>query len=136
VILLGHDEQVAAWVASRVSYARNGFGPCVTIGSISEHGHLLGATVFHEYRSNYSTIQMSFAGGNGWLSRAYLRRIWAYPFEQLNCQRVYGCVAKKNLVAQETALRMGAINEATLKQGFGDDDMIIFRVLKEECRWL
>jgi RimJ/RimL family protein N-acetyltransferase len=136
VILLGQDERLARWVQDRVSYAKHGFGPCVTIGRADTHGHVLGAFVFHEYRSAYRSIQMSFAGEAGWLSRGFLRFVWRYPFEQMQVRRVYGCIAATNAKARETARRIGGTEEAVLRLGFGDDDLVIYRVLKEECKWL
>ena len=135
-ILLGQDVYLSRWVAQKAGHARDDFGPSVAIGKCDADGHVLGAFVFHEYCPQYRSIQMSFAGSNGWLTRGFLRFAWAYPFLQLGVNRVYGCVAARNPVAQQTAQRMGATFEARLKEGLGDDDLLIFRVLRSECPWI
>lgn len=135
MILLGQDAFLSQWVADQVPYSGKGFGQCVTIGHV-KNGHVLGAVVFHDYRPEYGSIQMSFAGKKGWLTRGFLRHIWAYPFLQLGCTMVYGCVASRNDKGKDTAERMGAVVDGVLKRGFGDDDLVLYRVLKEDCKWL
>lgn len=74
--------------------------------------------------------------GKRWLTRDFLFAAFDYPFNQLGCQRVSGLIARKNKVARKFAEGLGGVVEATLHKQIPGDDIVVYRLFKDECRWL
>jgi hypothetical protein len=87
----GQDEIVAHAVAQMIPDCRvRGFGPCKAIGVIDESGTLIAGIVYHNYHPEAGVIEMSLAAlpNAQWRTRETLRRMYAYPFEQIGVQMV------------------------------------------------
>ncbi len=131
-LLLGHDEAVAAWVASRIPGVSD-FGPAAAIGVIDSAGTLVGGVVFHEYQPQWKNISVSFAADRpDWLTPKLVRGIMRYPFDQLECGRITCATPKKNRRARQFLEKFGFRIEGNVRRGFGDDDMIISGLLRNE----
>ena len=75
--------------------------------------------------------------GKRWMTKDFLWRVFAYPFLQLNCNRVTGLVREDNIVAQKFDEHIGFKREGLIRKGATDGaDIILYGMLKEECRWL
>lgn len=136
-IIVGKNWIVGPWVAERTRgrYSIPLNDP--TIG-LAEDGRLIGGVTYTGF--NGANIQMHSAcleGHEGiWLNREFLCYVFWYPFMQLNCKRVTACVAASNDVALDFDTKLGFVHEATLKDALPDGDMLILRMMKEDCRWL
>lgn len=130
----GDDALVSGWVAERISHVES-FEGAVAIGVMDDHGSPLGAVVYHEFRGN--DIQMSCAGENAaWLSRRVLRAIFSYPFVQLKCRRVTAMTPARNAHTRDFLERVGFRQEGVMRQGFIDDDCVVYGMLRDECKWI
>lgn len=69
------------------------------------------------------------------VTRRVLRAVFAYPFTQLKLARVTACVALSNAAILELVQRLGFVYEGRKRCGFGDEDELIFGLLRSECRW-
>ena len=132
-VIYGQDERVTNWVAERVN--EDDFGPATAIG-LEKDGGLVAGVVFNMY--NGPGICMHVAGtGKEWLTRDFLYRCFAYPFIQLECNRVTGLVRVDNMLAQKFDEHLGFVREGVIRRGASDGtDFILYGMLKEECRWL
>jgi hypothetical protein len=75
--------------------------------------------------------------GKRWLCKAFLGEGFRYPFEQLGCRRVTGLVPGKNKAAQSFDEHLGFTQEGCARKILPDgDDLIIYGMLREECRFL
>jgi hypothetical protein len=86
----GHNEIVADAVASMIPAMHGrGFGKCTAIG-VLDGASLVAGIVYHNWEPDAAIIEMSVAAlpGVPWLSRETIRRMYEYPFIQLNCQMV------------------------------------------------
>ncbi len=103
VLLTGHDDDVARWVAQRIPHV-NEFGECVALGvGDEERGKLYAGVVFHDYQPAYRNIQLSMAADSPlWASRSVIRSILDYPFRQLGVWMVWTMTPLGN----ERALRV------------------------------
>lgn len=70
------------------------------------------------------------------VTREWLRQIFDYPFNQLKVKRVTGLVSSANERAQKTNEHLGWKRETVLADYFPDGDGIVYRMYKDECRWL
>ena len=106
-----------------------------SIGVI-EDGEVVGGVVYSMYTGN--GIMMNVASSKrSWLTRTFLRAAFAYPFKQLGCTRVSGLVRVDNADAQRFDEHLGFVREGLIRKGDDDGtDLILYGMLKEECRWL
>lgn len=130
----GDEALVSAWVAQRIPHVES-FGNSATLGVMDDHGLPLGAVVYHEFRGN--DIQMSCAAESaGWLSRKVLKAIFRYPFVQLRCHRVTAMTPARNKHTREFLEKVGFKQEGLMRQGFIDDDCVVYGMLRDECKWI
>lgn len=133
-VIYGQDELVRNWVAERVHEDR--FSNEVAIG-LEEDGQLIAGVVYNMYTGPSISMHVAAVPGRRWINRDFLWRAFAYPFLQLNCQRVTGFVREDNLDAQKFDEHLGFVREGLLRRACEDgQNMIVYGMLREECRWL
>lgn len=87
-------------------------------------------------RWNGDDVEMHYTGERGFLTRGFLRSLARYVFVQLGCERVTGRIPADRPLAAALGKRLGFTHEGTLRRGHNGNDILIFGMLKEECRWL
>lgn len=133
--IYGQEERIVPWVGQRVDEDRFG-EDCVALG-LEEDGELIAGVVFNWYTGASISMHVAAEPGRRWLNRDFLYRCFAYPFLQLNCNRVTGLVKVNNLDAQRFDEHLGFVKEGVIRQGTDDKtDLILYGMLKSECRWL
>lgn len=133
--IYGQEEIIVPWVGQRVDEDRFG-KDCVALG-LEEDGELIAGVVFNWYTGASISMHVAAEPGRRWLNRDFLYRCFAYPFLQLNCNRVTGLVKVDNLDAQRFDEHLGFVKEGVIRQGADDKtDLILYGMLKSECRWL
>ena len=115
---------------------RGPFGPCTAIGVIREN-RLAGGVVYHDHQPNFRSIMVSFAFDTPkWATPSVLGSVCAYPFIQLDCNRVTALVARKNKRSRKMVEGIGFKQEGCARRAFLSDDAIIYGLLRRECRWI
>lgn len=119
-LLLGMDREIADWVRRRIPYAPHmELDKCRAIGVVSG-GNLLAGVVFNEYQQDYGTIAVSVAADSPrWAAKGVIRGILAYPFEQLNVNKVWSAMLHTNERAIRFNKGLGFRQEAVLRDHFG-----------------
>ena len=140
-IVLGRDPEVADWVARRIPHVGSGeaFGPCRAIGVQAQDGRPLGGVVFSNWQPACRSIEASFAADTPrWLTRRIIAAILAYPFVQLDCQRITTLTPRRARAARRFIDAFGFKREGLVRKGFGYDDAVVSGLLKREWeggRW-
>lgn len=130
----GQDFVVSQWVGFRVN--EPDFGPCIAIG-LEEDSNLIAGVVYNLYNGPSICMHVAAEPSKRWLNKDFLFRAFAYPFIQLDCNRVTGLVKVNNLEARRFNEHLGFKQEGVIRKGAEDGtDMILYGMLKEECRWL
>jgi RimJ/RimL family protein N-acetyltransferase len=133
-VIYGQDDRVIEWVAKRVD--EDNFGRAVGIG-LEEDGELIAGVVYNMYTGPSISMHVAAVPGKRWMTREYLYRCFAYPFIQLDCNRITGLVRVDNLEAQKFDEHLGFKREGLLRRACTDGtDMILYGMLKQECRFL
>lgn len=102
---------------------------------VERDGKMIGAVIFLNRRSY--TIDITWAGEPGWLSKGDLRDIWTYPFKQLGCLTVTGTTSARNVKGLEMNRRMGCTLVGTVPHAFGKDHHGEMYVMEhDKCRWI
>tara|TARA_R110000868_G_scaffold157001_4_gene384063 strand:- start:249 stop:674 length:426 start_codon:yes stop_codon:yes gene_type:complete len=98
-------------------------------------GRLAGVVVYNNWRGR--SIETHWAGLPGWLTRANLRGIFAFPFDTLGCRRVTGIIRRNNRTARRVAEKIGFKLEGVAREGFEDGtDAMIYGMVRNDCRWI
>jgi hypothetical protein len=126
-------DRVGEWVKSRIPSVDTWGNEYTAIGW-ERDGELLCGVVYNHFSGN--DIAMHVAGEGLWATPAVLRAFFIYPFHQLKCQRVTAYVTSKNRKCLTLVERLGFKPEGCLREGSIDDDLLIFGMLRRECRWV
>lgn len=131
MMLFDRPALVRGWVEERTGVEFSTHAPA--LGSV-RGDDLIGGVVYDNHRDGW--IEMHCAGEPGWLTRQKLRVFFAYPFEQLKCRGVLAIVRRRNKAARRLIEGLGWKRPYCVPEGFEDDDMILYTMLRRECRWL
>lgn len=136
MILLGHSQAVADWVARINGKAFH--PPFEGIGIIDREGTLTGGYVFTGF--NGDGVELSLAG-RGVVSRAGWRVVLDYVFNQLGCSRMQMHTSRRNKrVCKNLHELFPKGFEGIAKRFYGKDDGVVFALTKDDlgafkARW-
>jgi len=135
IILLGEDKIVGEFVKKHIPHLY--LNSYTTIGILSDD-KLIAGCVYHRNYADFGDIEMSIAAESPrWATKFNILALLDYPFNQLNCIRVTACSRGKNSRTRGFLEGIGFKQEGVIRRGFGDDDTIVYGMLKEEAgRWL
>lgn len=134
-LIYGAHHLLVPWALKRINGAAAS-DQAVAIG-VERGGQIAGVFVFDEFSTGGCTLTYASDGRWGWLSRGVLYAVFAYPFIQCGFRRVTGIVSVSNPESLIMAWRLGARQEGLLREGGPDgEDMVIFGMLKSECKWI
>jgi RimJ/RimL family protein N-acetyltransferase len=105
--------------------------------SRSENGVLYGGVVYENYTGPKGSCLVHIAGFNKrWINRDMLYIMFDFPFRQLDCRQAFCQVAGKNTETLAFNKSFGWEEVITLEDVFPDDDMILMRMRRDNCRYL
>lgn len=99
------------------------------IGRIVD-GKVVAAVSFSHWTGH--DIELSVAALPGAGSRALLRAIFQYVFDQLDCVRCTARIRASNEKSLSLAERIGFRREGVLRNGYGNEDAVILGLLRNE----
>jgi RimJ/RimL family protein N-acetyltransferase len=136
-LVFGNDAIIAEFVRRRVpEVIDTGFGPCTTIGVIRGK-KLLGGVIYHMYQPAYKSVMVSYAFDSPkWISPEVIGSFAAFPFLQLGVNRLWTLTPRKNKRSRRLVEFLGFKLEGCARKGYGNDDAMIYGMLKHECRWI
>lgn len=112
-------------------------GPCCKcLTSLSCAGQVQAVVIFDLMTDVDCRLNVATDGKQRWLSKAYLAWIFRIVFLQWNMRRVSALVAADNEQSVKMVARMGFVQEGVVRKAFGEQDGILFGMLREECRYL
>lgn len=134
-LVFGEDLRVAEWVRDQ-SKANIWDGQYVAIG-LEENGELIAGIGFTDYLPGGSIAGHIHAiPGKRWLTRPFLRIMFLYPFMQLQVRRLNALVPAKNAAVIGFIEHLGFTFEHRMTRMLKDDDVLIYRMFAEDCRYL
>ena len=139
VVVINREDIVSPFMEAVLGNP-GGFKGGVGIGlaEIEEDGAgMLIAGVWYEgYNGANMNIHVAALPGRRWMTREFLYATFAYPFVQCNVRRLTGLVPESNTDAQRFDEHIGFTLETRLKEATPDGDLLVYRMFKDECRWL
>jgi RimJ/RimL family protein N-acetyltransferase len=129
---------LVTWLAGKIGTTPDGLvgdTPFNIMGVLRADGALMGAVMFNHWRGG--RIEIAGAGEPGWISRADMRAVFAYPFEQLHCWTILSYVNRHNTVSRDFTKRLGFVERCVIPCGpTKARDMVLYSMTRPECRWL
>ena len=130
--LFGHTAEVERFVGDLLGEPA-GFGNCQAIGFLSPTGLLEAGVVYHNWNPATEVIEISAASLNrSWCTKARVRLIFGYPFEQIGCQLVIARISEKNDRALRIWRALGA-TEHRIPRLYGRDEAASIMTITSEC---
>ena len=123
-------EIIAKYVADGVGQYRP-WDVYSTLAYISDN-EIKAAVVYNDY--SYTSISAHIRATL--LTKEFIFSIFDYPFRELQVQRVTLNVGKKNKKARKLAEDLGFRYEGCMRNAIKGDSLIIYGMLREECKWL
>lgn len=108
-------------------------GSGAAIGWVSK-GRLVAGVLYCEW--NGANVICHMAGEGNFLTRKYLYTIFDYPFNQLKVKRVTLPIASTNKKAIRFVKHLGFTLESTLQDAHPNGDLLLFKMTRDECRWV
>lgn len=104
----------------------------------AEKEELAGAFMFERYTGVGGSAYLHWAAGDDrrWLNRTVMNIVAVYAFVQLGVERVFGEVRASDTYVRKIDERLGFKEMAILPGYFPDDDLVVYSITKQECRWL
>ena len=131
-LIYGEDARISQWCAQRLPTHHGWGGQYIAIGYERE-GILKGGIVFTDYSPPNIRIACVLEAP---LTRRFLRGIYYYPFHQLKVNRITALVDAKNRASRELLEHDGYMWEGCMREAAVNDDVMIYGLLKKDCRWL
>ncbi len=140
-VLYGADEEVAEFVRARMpveAQRLGGFpeGGTIALGIVNDRGELVAGVVGFHFRAHECAGAVASDDARVW-TPATLRRLFRYPFVQKGYRRLTAHTGASNVRMQRLLRGVGFKLEGRLRHSLdGTEDLLVFGLLKEECRFL
>jgi hypothetical protein len=123
------------WVGERIGVSD--FGDCETMGII-EDGKIVVGLAWCEYKKDLGSISMCLAiDTQRVITKGIMKQVFSYAFDYLGVRRITNTCSINNAKAQMINLRAGFKKEGLMRQAYHDgSDMLVFGMLREDCRYL
>lgn len=122
---------VVEWVAKKTNDFGN-FGCAVGIGWLHD-GEIVAGVAYNEF--NGPNINAHIAVDRP-LTRAFVKIIFDYPFNKAKVDRVTCLIGEDNTKSRKLCQHFGFHEEARLAGAHPGGDLIIYRLWRNECKWL
>ena len=134
MIVTGND--IVDWAHKNIP---NNLGFENPIGyGIIRNDQLVGAVVYDNWRPAVKSICVSIVIKNKHaLSKKILNILFSEAFIRLDCLRMSALIESDNQSSVKLCRSLGFIHEGTLrKASFVQKDLLVFGMLRSECKWL
>lgn len=135
MIELTAGEAVERWVCDELGIR---FIPTAgtALGFVRDN-ELVAGVYFNNYDEQQVVLNAAAKPRSRWLDRRGLWVIFNYVFNDLECARATAFVPASNKRSIKLLRQIGFVLEGSLTRAApGDESMLIYRMLREECPWL
>lgn len=130
-----NDPRAGEWVRAKIPTVHSWMGEHKSLAALDEAGEFMGAVVYDAFTPFDCCIHVRLEKP-GCKERLILKEVFGYPFEQLGLKRITGLVAKSNTKGHKLCTYLGFHFEGLKEKALGDEDEVVYGLLKENCPWL
>jgi RimJ/RimL family protein N-acetyltransferase len=137
VIVTQPKELIAAFVNERqgVDVTTPWASPFNALGWMND-GKLVAGVIYNLCEARNINMHIGAVDGKKWLTREFLFAAFDYPFNQLQVRRVTAPIKARLKNVHEFVENLGFKREAVIPHYFADDDMVLYGMLRKNCRFL
>lgn len=111
-------------------------GDSVAIG-LPRDGRLVAGVLYENFNGPNIWMHVAAEPGRRWMTRTYLKAVFAYPFAVAGVQRLWGYVNETNIEARRFDEHLGFREHARLGGAAPDGgDLIVYLMRREWCRFI
>lgn len=133
-VVYSPTEEMLTWATARGGIKFR--DDAAVIGVRSDEG-LHGVVVFDSFTTTGCWVSVVSDRGRKWITRELIIKVFAYPFIQLGYPRLNSFVSVNNADAIRFNEHFGFQREGVLREaGEKGEDLIVYGMLRRECRWL
>lgn len=130
----GDDERLLPWAEERIPFGS--FRDDAHAIGYEKDGRLVAVVVFDTFSTTGCFVHLA-SEGRKWMSRDFAAVAMAYPFIQCGFPRVTCIVSTNNAMSVRFTRLCGWVQEGVMRgAGNEGEDILIFGMLRRECRWL
>lgn len=133
-LIYDEDERILPWAAKIIGINRFR-SDAKTIG-IERDGELQGCVVYDTFSEGECHMHVASINDGKWMTRGFLRAVFAYPFIQCGFLRVTVPIAEINKKARVFVLNLGFKQEGYHANGVKDGAYITHGMARDSCRWI
>lgn len=129
-------EAMIAWALERIAGVHAFRSDAVAIG-LERDGALCAVTVYDAFSPTNCFISIASDQSPAWMTREYIRHVFAYPFIQCGFPRVSCAISEHNAASLRFTNHFGWKCEGVMRCGGSEgEDIMLFGMLRHECRWI
>jgi RimJ/RimL family protein N-acetyltransferase len=127
-------EMLVAWAEERIQDCK--FRDDAKAIGQEEDGVITAVVVFDTFATNNCFVHVA-AGARRWITPEFATLVMAFPFIQCGLPRISCIVSVDNRPSRVLTRWFGWKQEGLIRKGSpSGEDMLLFGMLREECRWL
>jgi RimJ/RimL family protein N-acetyltransferase len=100
---------------------------------LKQNGEFVAGVIYENWNRRTITCHIAIAGR---MTPRYLAIIFDYPFNVCDVKKIIVPVDSTNLKSINLVEKMGFTEEARIKDGMADGDMILYTLAKNDCKYL
>ncbi|MBB3947055.1 RimJ/RimL family protein N-acetyltransferase [Rhizobium skierniewicense] len=133
-VIYGPTDELVALAARRGKLSFRDDAKAIAIQSANG---IDGVVIFDAFTTRGCWVSVVSNGSRRWITRELIIKVFCYPFLQLNYPRLNSFVSVNNADAIRFNEHFGFQREGVMrKAGDEGEDLIVYGMLREECRWL
>lgn len=132
-IFYGDSPLVKEWMAARFGQV----APARAHSTIAlvRNGQIRGAVWLENY--NGASVMGHVVGdGRRWLTKEFMRAVYHYIFNVLQCKKILGVVREVNLEARRFDEHIGFRQECVIADADPEGALIVYSMRREDCKYL
>ncbi len=99
-------------------------------------GEIVAGVVYCDKTATNIFMHVAAKRGVNWVTRAYLKLVFGWPFEGLKLKRITALVPETNKRAVAFDEHLGFKREALLSDIYPDGGLLVLRMTREDCAYL
>jgi len=100
---------------------------------LKQNGEFVAGVIYENWNRRTITCHIAISGR---LTPRYLAVIFDYPFNVCDVKKIIVPVDATNFKSVNLVEKMGFTEEARIKDGMADGDMILYTLAKNDCKYL
>jgi hypothetical protein len=122
--------------AARVLGESFEYPACKCVASLTSTGEIMGVVIYSQTTATNAMMSVASDLTGRFLTRQFLHDVFWVPFVQWGKPRVTILIRASNAHSQKFCRKLGFVQEGLVRRAYGNEDGLLFGMLREECRYL